>query len=80
MAVMYAGKIVETGIPGRSSRPVHPYTKVLLAAIPEIGKKVEEKKDMPLSGEPQSRELSRGLPLRPRCTVKMAVCESVEPP
>ncbi len=81
MAVMYAGKIVEMGdTRGIFKDPVHPYTKVLLAAIPEIGKKVEEKKEMPLSGEPPNPEnFPEGCRFWPRCNVKMAVCESVEP-
>jgi peptide/nickel transport system ATP-binding protein/oligopeptide transport system ATP-binding protein len=82
MAVMYAGKIVEMGeTRGIFKGPVHPYTKVLLAAIPEIGKKAEEKKEMPLSGEPPNPEnFPEGCRFWPRCSVKMAVCESVEPP
>ncbi len=81
MAVMYAGKIVEMGDTGGIFRdPAHPYTKVLLAAIPEIGKKVEKKKEMPLSGEPPNPEnFPEGCRFWPRCNVKMAVCESVEP-
>ncbi len=82
MAVMYAGKIVEMGDTGQIFKdPVHPYTKVLLEAIPEIGKKVEKKKEMPLSGEPPNPEnFPEGCRFWPRCNVKMAVCESVEPP
>jgi oligopeptide transport system ATP-binding protein len=82
MAVMYAGKIVEMGDTGEIFKdPLHPYTKVLLAAIPEVGKKVEEKKEMPLSGEPPNPEnLPEGCRFWPRCSVKMPVCESVEPP
>ena len=81
MAVMYAGKIVEMGDTGQIFKdPVHPYTKVLLAAIPEIGKKVEKKKEMPLSGEPPNPEnFPEGCRFWPRCNAKMAVCESLEP-
>ncbi len=82
MAVMYAGKIVEMG--GTQEifgNPLHPYTKVLLAAIPEVGKKLERVKDLSLSGEPPNPEnFPSGCRFWPRCGYKMAICESVEPP
>ena len=81
MAVMYAGKIVEMGETQEIfGNPLHPYTKVLLAAIPEVGKKLERVKDLSLSGEPPNPEnFPSGCRFWPRCGYKMAICESVEP-
>ena len=77
MAVMYAGKIIEMGeTPGIFRDPVHPYAKVLLAAIPEVGRKI----DLALSGEPPNPEdFPAGCRFWPRCCYKMEVCESREP-
>jgi peptide/nickel transport system ATP-binding protein/oligopeptide transport system ATP-binding protein len=82
MAVMYAGKIVEMGDTREIfGNPMHPYTKVLLVAIPEVGKKVEQEREIPLSGEPPNPEnFPTGCRFWPRCGFKMAICESVEPP
>jgi len=81
MAVMYAGKIVEMGETLRIfSDPVHPYTKILLAAIPEVGKKVDREKDLALTGEPPNPEnFPSGCRFWPRCGYKREICETVEP-
>lgn len=54
IAVMYAGKIVETG-PTETvvGAPAHPYTAALLKAVPEIGRPLEE------------QEVPQEEPLRP---------------
>lgn len=40
LAVMYAGKIVETGtVPDLFKKPLHPYTQGLLECIPRLGQK-----------------------------------------
>lgn len=81
IAVMYGGKIVETG----SRRDIyyqmrHPYTKGLLESVPrldiESGKKMESIKGMPpnLESEPQ------GCAFAPRCKYCMAICMEEEPP
>lgn len=81
MAVMYAGKIVEMGETRRIfSDPVHPYTKILLAAIPEVGKKLDREKDLSLTGEPPNPEnFPSGCRFWPRCGYKREICETVEP-
>ena len=82
MAVMYAGKIVEMGdTRGIFDAPMHPYTKVLLAAIPEVGKKLDLSRVFSLTGEPPNPEdFPSGCRFWPRCSSKRAVCESTEPP
>ena len=43
IAVMHGGRIVETGPAGQVlSSPTHPYTRYLLAAVPEIGKPLQD--------------------------------------
>lgn len=65
VAVMYLGRIVEVG-PTRSllTRPLHPYTQALLAAVPETGGL-----DRPfLQGEPPDpTRIPSGCRFHPRC-------------
>lgn len=79
LAVMYAGKIVETGETGLIfNNPLHPYTKALLAAIPAIGKKLQD--DVSLTGEPPNpSNYAPGCRFRPRCGYRMDICASLEP-
>jgi len=79
LAVMYAGEIVEMGdTDGIFSDPVHPYTKALLAAIPVIGKKLQN--DESLTGEPPDpSNYAPGCRFRPRCGYRMDICTSLEP-
>jgi oligopeptide/dipeptide ABC transporter ATP-binding protein len=81
LAVMYAGKMVEIGETREIfRRPAHPYTRILLASIPKIGKKPDPEEDLSLSGEPPDPEdFPEGCRFWPRCGEKMAICESVEP-
>jgi len=80
VAVMYAGKIVEMGQTSRLfAEPLHPYTQVLLAAIPLVGKRKEE--GLLLSGEPPNpADFPSGCRFWPRCSYREERCTIEEPP
>jgi oligopeptide/dipeptide ABC transporter ATP-binding protein len=80
VAVMYGGKIVELGETSRLfAEPLHPYTKVLLAAIPVVGRRKEG--DFSLSGEPPNpADFPSGCRFWPRCAYKQERCTTEEPP
>jgi oligopeptide/dipeptide ABC transporter ATP-binding protein len=60
------------------TNPAHPYTNALLAAIPVIGKKLQD--DVSLTGEPPNpSNYVAGCRFRPRCGYGMDICVSLEP-
>lgn len=80
IAVMYLGKIVEMG-PTQNVfyEPMHPYTRILLDAIPEpgTGRKTQR---LILSGEPPSPDnIPHGCRFQPRCPMRQEICERKEP-
>jgi oligopeptide/dipeptide ABC transporter ATP-binding protein len=80
IAVMYLGKVVETGATEDVfSAPRHPYTQSLLAAVPVVGgARVTE--NFWLEGEPPSpTNLPSGCRFRTRCSRAEARCAAEEP-
>ncbi len=75
IAVMYAGRIVETGtIADVLSNPRHPYTVGLLAAVPKFD--VRRPKLIPIPGQPPTAEdVIRGCAFSPRCSYATPECE-----
>jgi oligopeptide/dipeptide ABC transporter ATP-binding protein len=74
IVVMYAGRVMEAGPAGDVvHRPRHPYTRGLLAAIPDIeagGGRLN-----PILGQPPSvSEFVPGCPFQPRCAFARADC------
>ncbi len=79
VAVMYAGKIVETA-PTRDlfEDPRHPYTKALISAIPNPDPDI--KLDFSIGGEvADPGKLPEGCSFHPRCPECFAPCRSETP-
>jgi peptide/nickel transport system ATP-binding protein len=78
IAVMYAGRIVETGsVESVFSDPQHPYTKRLLATLPVIGGNRELAAPIP-GGPPDPADLPEGCRFAPRCPYAAPEC-AVDP-
>lgn len=80
VAVMYAGKIVETG-PAREvlDKPGHPYTMGLLASLPGP-EACPEKRLITIPGRPPNLvNPGEGCLFWPRCPMAMNICARLEP-
>ena len=75
IAVMYAGRIVETGpVDAVFSAPQHPYTKRLLESLPVIGGSRTLAVPIP-GGPPDPADAPSGCSFRPRCPYAAERCE-----
>lgn len=77
VAVMYLGKVVEMA-PSEEiySNPLHPYTRILISAIPEIRKTGRGKDgEVSISGEIRSlADIPSGCSFHPRCPLATEIC------
>jgi peptide/nickel transport system ATP-binding protein len=80
VAIMYAGRIVESGSVERVyGEPAHPYTQGLMEALPKLG--VRRRRLYQIEGEPPDLcGLPSGCHFHPRCTSAMDVCRKEYPP
>ncbi|MFF3746171.1 ABC transporter ATP-binding protein [Streptomyces kronopolitis] len=80
IAVMYAGRIVETApVHQLYKAPAHPYTRGLLDSIPRLdqkGRQLYAIKGMP----PNLTAVPPGCPFHPRCPLVRDVCRTDPPP
>ncbi len=81
VAVMYLGKLCETGSPDVVyGRPAHPYTSALLASIPSPDPHRQPAGEPPLSGElPSPLDPPSGCRFRTRCPIAQPLCAAQEP-
>ena len=78
--VMYAGKVVETaGTEELFEKPTHPYTELLLKAVPNPLKKVSRLETIPGS-VPNLIDPPPGCRFHPRCPYATDKCKKEEPP
>jgi oligopeptide/dipeptide ABC transporter ATP-binding protein len=79
VAVMYAGKIVEIGdVIQIYENPRHPYTKLLMRALPRITKKEGRLETIPGS-VPNLVTPPKGCRFHPRCPEAMEICSQKTP-
>lgn len=80
--VMYAGRMVE-GAPSEAliQQPQHPYTQLLLSAVPDPARGLRTREGIRVEGEvPDLGELGEGCPFAARCPHVMARCREAMPP
>jgi oligopeptide/dipeptide ABC transporter ATP-binding protein len=80
LAVMYAGRVVESG-PVRQvfKAPIHPYTQALLNSIPRVSDKCQRL--IAIDGQPPDlAALPPGCAFGPRCPSAFDRCRETSPP
>ena len=78
IAVMYAGRLMETGASKDLIRdPAHPYTRGLLNSFPSIRGPRRELAGIP-GTTPDLRDPAPGCPFIPRCTFAVPACSEVD--
>lgn len=83
IAVMYLGRIVELGPATQVfERPLHPYTKALVSAVPIPDPEREKlRQRITVTGDPPSpMNPPSGCPFHPRCSYAIEDCRKIVPP
>ena len=80
LAVMYAGRLVETGPAKQMLRGAkHPYTKALAAAFPTIGDQSSRLAPSGLAGDPPDpAAVPAGCTFHPRCPIATKECATAD--
>jgi len=84
VAVMYLGQIVEVGdVDEIFSNPRHPYTRALLASVPDLARRRRRHRQLSssINGEmPSVRNPPPGCRFNTRCPLATDLCRSTQPP
>ncbi|MDE0114310.1 MAG: ABC transporter ATP-binding protein [Albidovulum sp.] len=79
VAIMYRGKIVETGrAEDVFSSVAHPYTRGLLNSIPPVDRDVEVLNEIP-GRVPSIEQNVPGCSFHSRCTIAAGICREIDP-
>lgn len=79
MAVMYAGKIIESGATETIvNKPAHPYTRGLIKSLPGVMKPGDRLYQIP-GMMPNLTQIPPGCAFNPRCTMRESICETLIP-
>ncbi|OGN71817.1 MAG: hypothetical protein A2X25_02400 [Chloroflexi bacterium GWB2_49_20] len=80
VAVMYLGQIIEIGNTSDIfSKPMHPYTRVLIDSVP-VPDPDQKRKRASLIGEiPSATEPPAGCRFHTRCPIRFEICDQKEP-
>jgi peptide/nickel transport system ATP-binding protein len=79
IGVLYLGRLVEIGPPAHLlSRPRHPYTRLLVDAVPDIDA-IGRRRPMPKGEMPDPANPPAGCPFHPRCPLAVAHCKTERP-
>ncbi|MDB5529379.1 MAG: transporter ATP-binding protein [Devosia sp.] len=79
-AVLYAGHLVEQGPSEEiTGRPQHPYTQLLIEAVPNPARKISTTRTRRATDIPLWTNKSQGCPFVSRCPRVTAICKQVMP-
>ena len=81
ICVMFLGKVCEIGETGEIyKKPMHPYTRFLLQAVPSMDPEKAQKREQILAGEiPSAVNPPSGCRFRTRCPYAEGICGGKEP-
>jgi peptide/nickel transport system ATP-binding protein len=81
LIVMYAGHIAEAGpVEEVLARPRHPYTQLLLSAVPDPRAELHVTEETDMGEPPRVIDPTPGCRFRWRCPLAIDECHSVTPP